>query len=188
MLSQLIKDPTFIQFVGFIALIFALLVFQAKKRDGMLKLHILASGFFAIHYFLLGAYSGSAINTMNILRNYSFSKFKKKKNSWLLPAIFIVLFIIIGIVSWQGWISLLPILSAVGGTIAFWQSKPKIIRILSFIILPMWFIYDALSGSYPGMIAEFIIFTSDIVGLCRYDIFKNRKKLELRINRKILHP
>ena len=189
MLNQLLTNQFFIQFIGVVALIFALLIFQVDNRKSMLKYHTVASLFFSIHYFLLGAYTGSTVAAVNIFRNYSFFKFENRKFSWLLPLLFIAVFLVVIALSWQGWISILPMISAVCGTLAFWQDKPRLIRIFSFIITPVWLIYDALVGSYPGMIAEFIILSSDVVGVCRYDLFKNHtlKEFKLHVHRKRLH-
>lgn len=172
-MNQLFSSQLFIQALGVVALLFSMLVFQAGKRKEMLELHTGASLLYSAHFFLLGGYSGAIINLVNALRNYSFYKLSKKSTNWTLPIFFIVLFVIAGLVSWQGPISLLPIIGAISGTIAFWQRDPRWIRVFSLFVAPTWFLYAMMIGSYPMMISEVIMFSSDVIGLFRYDYLKN---------------
>ena len=191
MLEILLANPFFIQFVGFIALIFALLIFQVNDRKSMLKFHAIASLFFAAHYLMLGAIAGALVSIINVLRSYCFFKSEGKKFYKLVPIIFITVFVIAIILSWQGWASLLPMASAIVGTLAFWQNKPRRIRAFSLLISPLWLIYDALVCSYPGMITELFMLSSNIVGVCRYDLSKNyrfKKDFKMHVHRKRLHP
>lgn len=188
-MNQLISSQFFIQSLGVVALVFSMLVFQAGKRKEMLKLHTGASLLYSAHFFLLGGYSGAIINLVNALRNYSFYKINKKSPNWTLPVCFIILFVIAGLASWQGPVSLLPIVGAISGTIAFWQLDPKWIRIFSLFVSPAWFLYALIVGSYPMMISEIIMFSSDVVGLFRFDYLKNNGGhiISLHHKRK-LHP
>ena len=49
-------------------------------------------------------------------------------------------------------------------------------RLAEAFICVMWIIYDLFVGAYAGIITEFIILTSSIIGMYRYDIKK--KKIE----------
>ncbi len=162
-------DPMFIQALGSIALVFSLLVFQVNSRRRMLALHSGSSLFYAVHFFLLGGYSGAVVNFINALRNYSFYKIKPKKHHWLPPIFFIALYSFFVFVTWKDIYSILPLVGAFFGTLAFWQKNPRLIRIFSLLVAPPWFIYALLVGSVPMMISESIMFLSDLIGLIRYD-------------------
>lgn len=166
---DLVFNPMFIQFIGAIALIFSIMVFQVDSRRKMLKLHIGSSLFYTIHLFLLGGYSGSIVNLVNAARNYCFYKVKLKKHRWIIPVGFIAIFAIVVFITWKDYYSVMPLIGAVFGTLAFWQKDPKLVRIFSLIVAPPWFIYSVMIGSVPMMISEVIMFSSDIVGLLRYD-------------------
>lgn len=188
-MNQLFSSQLFIQALGVVALLFSMLVFQAGKRKKMLKLHTGASLLYSVHFFLLGGYSGAIVNLVNAIRNYSFYKLSKKSSNWSMPIFFIILFTVAGLVSWQGPASLLPIIGAISGTIAFWQRDPKWIRIFSLFVSPAWFIYALLIGSYPMMISEIIMFSSDIIGMFRYDYLKINSGHEISLHHKRkLHP
>jgi hypothetical protein len=159
-----------IQLIGFIALGFSLLVFQVNRRSSMLKLQMCAASLYVVHFYLLGAITGSAMNLTGVSRNYAFYKFRDRTHSWLLPGVFIIIFAGVGLATWQGPLSLLPTCGMISGTIAFWQRDTKFIRYIALISPPLWFTYNAISGSYPGMLTEVIMFSSNLVGIYRFDV------------------
>jgi len=118
MIDFLINNQYMIQAIGSVGLIFSLLIFQVNKRKNMLNLYICSTFFYMVHYFLLGAYTAVAMNIIGIVRNYAFNKFKR---IIIFPIFFISLFVIGGFITWNGPLSLLPVLGMVGGTLAYWQ-------------------------------------------------------------------
>lgn len=166
------------QLIGFIGVCISLLIFQVNKRDSMLKLQMSAATVYALHFFLLGAFTGSGLSIAGGIRNYLF--YKQKKRHWLLPASFIIVFSIVGILTWQGPISILPVMAMISGTLAFWQKNPKHIRLIALIASPLWLIYNLLSGSYPGILAEIVMLSSNLVGIYRFDVMKKTRRSETR--------
>ena len=174
MLNDLLSNQYFIQSIGIAAMVVALLVFQANNRKNMLAMHSIANLLYAIHFFLLNAVTGSVMCVLIVIRNFLFSSSKKRQRSWLLPIIFILCFSIFTYFSWSGVISLLPLAGSIFGTIAFWQTNPRLIRFFSLLAPPFWFAYAFLTGAYPVMVTEFVLFSSDLVGIYRFDFNKNQ--------------
>lgn len=139
----------------------------------MLKIQTVAGVLFTIHFALLGAATGSAMNLIGISRNIAYYKLNNRQR-WI-PYLFISLFALGSVVTWQGWFSLLPLLGASAGCVAFWQTNPKHIRRLSLVAPPLWFAYNLISHSYPGIIIEVIAITSNFAGMYRFD-FKRIKQ------------
>ncbi|MEK9195850.1 MAG: YgjV family protein, partial [Patescibacteria group bacterium] len=83
------------------------------------------------------------------------------------------------ILTWHGLISLLPMIGMITGTIAFWQSNPRYIRLIGLISPPLWFTYNYISGSYAGMFAEIILLSSNLIGIYRFDIKFKFSKIRL---------
>lgn len=156
------------QIVGVLAVIFALSIYQLKKRESMLKTASLAAVLFAIHFLLIGAYTGAAMNIVGAMRNFVYSKFKTRKYSWV-AYVFLLLAIGMTIFTWQGWSSLFAMGATGISCIALWQQDPKLIRKLMLLVPPMWFVYAVVSGSYPVMFVEIAIFCSNIIGQYRFD-------------------
>ena len=158
------------QIVGFVAVIISVTIFQFNKRTTMLRLGAVAAFIYSLHFLMLQAYTGSAMNLIGGFRSYIFFKVKPdKRHRWIL-----ILFIAIASVStyltWQGSVSLLPFIASSLGGIALWHKKPKHIRRWALIVPPIWFTYNLLVVSYPGMVIEIIMFTSNLIGEYRFDI------------------
>lgn len=168
------------QSIGFIALIISIFIFQKNKRTTMLYILMTSSFLFMVHYLLLGAVTGAAMNLISTIRNYIFSK--KDKCSWANSSLwlyfFIGVFIISGLITWEGYISILPIIGMISGSISFWISDPRKIRLVALIAPPLWFTYNFLSHSYSGMIAEILNVTSITIGIIRFDIMKKDEELK----------
>lgn len=163
------------QFIGFIALGLFILVFQVNKRPAMLKLSMWAAFTYAIHYFLLGAYTGSALSLVTAIRNYAYSKYGTAKYRSLLPVVFTIIFIAVGIVTWQGPLSFLPLCTSVAGAIAYWQS-PRVIRVVELLSTPLLLLYNVASHSYPGILIEILFFASTLIGVYRFDLRQAHQK------------
>ncbi len=167
------------QGLGVIALVIAILSFQQNEQKKIVTMQMVSSVFFCIHFCMLGATLGGILNGIGIFRAAIFRNRDKKwasNLSWLF--LFCGLFALAGIFFWDGPISLLPILSMVLSTVAFWVKNARTVRILSAPASPLWFIYNFAYDSYPGMLTETFVFSSIIVAFFRYDIlpyFKNKK-------------
>jgi len=162
------------QLVGVAAVIFALSIFQFNKRSAMLWLGLTAGALFSIHFFLLGAFTGAALNLIGVGRSYTFVKVTpNRKNVWVL-VLFIAIAGVATILTWRGFVSMLAFTGNTASAIAFWQKKPKYIRRWAFVPPPFWFSYNALSGSYPGMFIEFFNLASLIIGTYRFDLRKKK--------------
>ena len=157
------------------ALGFMVAVFQAKKRRELLTLQMTAAFLFFVHFLLLGAVTGAIMNLIGGLRSLTFLKLSKKRD-WRIPLIFIGLYMVATFVFWQGTKSLLPLLGMTFGTIAFWQIKPARTRRLTLLASPPWLIYSVISGSYPGVLVEMLVLSSNVVGIYRLDLPRKRVK------------
>jgi len=158
------------QIIGFLALSLVILTFQSNKRKTMQHLKIIASGLFFLHFALLGAWTGATMNIITAIRSYIFKdRFSKSwagKTLWLY--FFIIIFIIAGIFTWEGYRSLLPIVGMIIGTIAFWMKSPRQIRLLILFSSPCWLIYNLLVHSYAGIITEIVTLSSVIISMARF--------------------
>ena len=164
-----------IQLIGFVALGFMAAVFQANKRKNLLSLQATSALLFSLHFILLGAITGAVMNLLGAARSYTFLNLGKNRDIRFLFA-FIMLFALATFVSWQGTKSLLPLTGMIFGTVAFWQTKPSKTRLIALLASPPWFIYSAITGSYPGMLVELIVFSSNLTGIYRLDLPKLSKR------------
>lgn len=160
----------FAQIVGCIALFISVSIFQVNKRETMLHLGMIASAVYAIHFLLLGAFTGSSMNMLASLRSYTFFKIiPNKRHVWVLIC-FILTALGFTYITWEGAISLLPFVGFTFSGIALWHTKPKSIRRWALVVPILWFTYNFISGSYPGMVIEVIMFCSNLIGEYRFDL------------------
>ena len=163
-----------------------------KERKRILFFLLFDNIFYFIQYVLLNAYTGAYTNIIGLIRLYLFSKKGKnnffKKNYVLY--IIILLYILIGVLTYENYSSIFPVISSVIYAIVLWQDNPKYIRIGTSIMLFMWCLYNLLVHAYVGALSEGIMFISSILGIIKIDILKSKRfslnKLKLRHYRKKL--
>ena len=159
------------QGIGMVGLIFAIISFQNNKRNLILVFLGFAQMCFIAHFALLGVWTASAMNIVGAARTFFFMLRGKKRwmDSNIVMYTFISLFFIAGILSWQNWLSLLPIMAMAIETIGVWQKDPKKIRFIVIIPRPMWITFNVIHSSYAGILTELFVITSLITGIIRFD-------------------
>ncbi len=167
------------QIVGFLGTALLFLSFQQKKRQGILLFQICAGAVFILHYILLGAYTGAALNFIGFTRSIVFYNSDKK---WAKSPAWLVLYIVISAVSsiltWNAWYSILPAIAMMLTTVSYWLENETKIRFVTFPSSPCWLVYNGLTGSVAGIVTECIVMSSLIIAIIRYDILKERGRKE----------
>lgn len=158
-----------IQIIGFVGVALLFATFQVNNRKYMLRIFTLAQLVFVLHFYLLGGYTGAAMNLVSAFRAYSFERFRQHNSIFW---IFLILISLMAALTWQGWVSLLPAIGSGIGTVALWQKNPRYIRLLSLLVSPFWFAYNFLTGSYAGMTGDSIAFISVAIAIYRFDVRK----------------
>lgn len=174
-----------IQAIGVIGLILVVISFQNNRRQLILIFLGSAQVFFAIHFALLGAWTASAMNIVGATRTFLFTQKGKKKwmdsKVWIL--VFVGLFWIAGVVSWDGWIGILPVLGMSIETVGLWLKNPTRIRFANLLPRPLWFTYNIIYHSYAGMLTETFLFISISLGIFRFDFIPRIKEKRNNKNR-----
>lgn len=146
------------QIIGFLAMFFSVFSFQMNKHKHIMIMQILATSLFGLQYLMLGAYTGMAVDAVATIRGIVFfNKDKKWAQSRLWIAVFACMFIISGILAWQGTASILVTLAMVLNTFSFSFTKPKLVRSTILISSPLMLIYDILTMSIGGIINEICV-------------------------------
>ena len=141
------------QLLGFIALVFSVISFQQNKHKGIIFFQLLAGITFVLHFCCLNAFTGAAMNMVDVLRSIVFFNRGKK---WADNVLWVILFSCMCVVSciftWIGPLSLLPMAGMILTTVGMWLKDPKWVRRISFPSSPLWIIYNALTKSYAGVL------------------------------------
>ena len=158
------------QIIGVIAVFMTLLSYQMKTNKQLLIVQTIATALFSVHYYLIGAFSGLALNILAIARNlvFYYRDSVKLLSGKAVPWIFAALMAVFGIFPWRGWHTVLITAGIAINTI--FLSLPDAQKIRKSILLtsPMVLIYDVFEGSVGGIVNESVAILSSIVGIIRY--------------------
>ena len=157
------------QIFGIIAVILGFVTYQVRTQKKLLFVQILTTLVFVIHYLLIGAVSGMALNMVAMVRNIVYSRRDLKifsSKGW--PATFAVIMGIMGLLSWQGWYSVFVVLGLVINSLCMAFKDSQKIRKSILVTSPLVLIYDAFALSVGGMIYESVAIVSALVGILRF--------------------
>lgn len=158
------------QAVGIIAIIIGIVTYQIKSRRGIMIANIAGTVCFALHYMMIGAYVGMALNIVATVRNIVFynTKNMSKRKSNVYSALFSAIVCVAGIFTWEAWYSALQIVSSVMRNYILSLSKPNSIRKGIMVVLPMTLIYNICVSSLGGTINDSLALISTGISIYRY--------------------
>ena len=144
-------------------------IYQQKSGKKLLVSKLISDILWAAHYFFIGAYSATAVAVIGIFRETVFFNQDKK---WAKSRLWLVLFLLCSAVSalvtWRGFISVLPATGAVLSVISFWKNNPCFTRYLAFPISACMLTYDIFCHSHMGIANEILTLVSAVVGIIRF--------------------
>ena len=171
-LLEITFDTTYViaQVIGLIAMGCGIISFQSKKRISILVLQTTSNFLWVLQYLLIGAYSAVVANALGIIRNviYLFRGKSKFADSKIVPLVFIGLFVISGIITYETPFDILPVIAMVFSTVAFFVTNENKIRWLSIAVTLSWLTFGISAGSISSMISDGTNFISIVVALIRY--------------------
>lgn len=163
-----------VQIIYYIVSVLSIFLFvasvQFKEKKHILLTQAFASMCYFVAYFILGAYSGCAIELIEQSKDFVFYGFEKKnkKIPVFMLVIFVGLLIIASILTFDGFVSLLPLIINLAYFISSYMKNPKYIRIVMLICGFIWLAYNILIGAYIIIIGNALEIVSAIVSLVRY--------------------
>lgn len=168
------------QFFGILGIIAAIVAFQCKKHKPLTLFRTANELLFAIQYFMLGAYTGMAMNLVGSLRNLIFVKMvEQNKSTKKVCFLFSALFLIFAALTWEGSKSIFIGFAKVVTTFAYGSKKTSFVRILVLLTSLAWFFYNVLVQSYAGCLCEAFTIISIISAIIRIDIL-GRKSVKVK--------
>lgn len=168
-----------VQGIGFLGLIASIVSFQCKKHSRVVTLRTVNELMFAVQYFLLGAYTGMAMNIIGCIRNVIFTEMvKREKKTNKVAVAFSVVFIVFTIIAWSGPKSILVGIAKVISTFAYGNKDTKVIRWLILFTSGSWLFYNIAVNSYAGALCEIFTISSIVIAIVRIELIekiKNKK-------------
>lgn len=163
--------------LAFIALIVGICI---KERKKYLVIQSINCSFEAIYDFIIYAYTGAILSIINFIRTLLFiNKEKFNKTIYLLILfIFESIIIINCVVTWNGYISLLPTIGSMIRAYCLWQPNMKLVRISGITTGILYGSYYIYYNSWFMVLGDFILLITGIYVLWKNDI---RRKNENEI-------
>lgn len=158
------------QVLALFAILFWVISILLKNKKNILLMQVIANGIYGIEYLLLGAFSAASMNFLSFLRllvYYFYALLNIKMPKWIL-FVFIALVLLFGIITYDGLISLLPIIITVLYTYAFWQNNLNVARIIYIVAAIIWIYYNYEVGTYVGIIGNALEITTGLISLIKY--------------------
>ena len=173
----------FVQSIGFIGIALNIIAVQFNKHWQIILVKTLGSAMFVIQYILLSAWTGAAMDGIGILRNIIFIfAVQKGKPTLIWIILFSVLTVVLGAVTFEGWISLLAIVAKLLSCLAYGINDARTIRYLGLQTSLLWITYNSIHISIAGVINELLVTLSIIIAEIRYINItkKNKNKINLK--------
>ena len=170
-------SPIYLLSQAFIILnyVFLVITYQLKKKEKILLFNIASQISAGLSYICLGAYTGLAMTIISILRNIIFIINEKKNgvtnktttNEILMLLVIYALTVVLSVITFKGFFSLMSVFATMLYTFSVWQKSTRIYKILGIPVSVLWICYNIYIGSIFGIILEFILMTSAVIGFTR---------------------
>lgn len=145
--------------------------FQAKNSKNLFLLQLFGAVLFCVYFGLLGAYVGFTQNLLAIGRNSLLISDKKWTSHPAMLILLLLSFVVTGILTFDGFFSVLPPVAMVVSTLVMWTKKGKAIRIGQFFgVSPLWLTYNVSVFSISGIVTESFVLLSVVVSVLRFGL------------------
>ena len=160
------------QALGLVAMACALSAF-ANKCDRRFYLILIAThGLFCLHFLMIGALAGAGANFIAIFRAW----FARGRRGLDVCLLFVLAYAGMAALTVREPVDLLAALAPIIGTPIMFLLSGWRMRAGLLICSSMWLTYNALSGSWGGVLNEVIVMTMNLVTIAR--LFLDRRAAE----------
>ena len=161
--------------LAFVALLLSVCIKDRKKSLTVQSLNCL---FEAIYDFIVSAYTGAILSIINFIRTILFINKEKFSNKgyFFLFLFFEIIITINCILTWQGYISLLPTIGSMIRVYCLWQTNMKLVRLSGLTTGVLYGLYYSYYDAWFLVIGDILLFIISILSIYRYDIRKENVK------------
>lgn len=164
--------------LAFIALVISICIKERKKSLIIQSINCL---FESIYDFIIYAYTGAILSIINFIRTFLFINKEKfsKKLYLLILFLFESIIIINCMLTWNGYVSLLPTIGSIIRTYCLWQSDMKLVRISGVTTGIFYGSYYIYYNSWYMVLGDFILLITGVYAIWNNDMKKDNKKLKI---------
>lgn len=161
---------------GIIQIIICSIAFFFKEKRHFLICNCTYNLILVLQYLIQGYFTELTLIFIDISRAILFYMFevKNKKPNVYIIVVIEILYLIVGIITFENWFSIFVIISSMLGTFAQWQSNMFVLRV-SYIICSVLLILNYIfTGLYATIIAEAISLMSALISIIKYSIIDKK--------------
>ncbi len=161
------------QIVGVFAVALFLLSYQMKKRKNIILCNAVSRVLYILQYLMLGAYEGAVLDILGTVSSVMAQNKEKGFMRRHLKEMFLLINLLMvgtGIWLYEDVFSLGALIGVLLHTVAFWITKEKTIRWVSFLGSPFWLIFNLANQAYGSAVGDFLTMVSISTAIYRYDI------------------
>lgn len=151
----------------------------SKKKSGVVVFLLCSDVIFALHYFLLNSGTGAAILILDatfLMVEFILEKTNKTKFTPIAIVVAMLGTIILTILTWNGFISLLPMFAILSYLVGMLFNNVVIVKFGTLVRNLINIVYLLILASYIGAGLEFCLMISAIVGMV-LSVIRNKKKI-----------
>ena len=158
-----------IQAIGLVGTLLFFLSFQCRENRRLFQVQFLSYAIYTVHLLLLGAVTGGLSYVINTVRSLCLGSSRRFAKSRAMCCILCAAQLGVLLLSWAGWISILPVAANIAATVAGYTRNPRKIRLTGMLInSPLWLVYNLMSGSAAGILDELVSEASMIISIVRF--------------------
>lgn len=172
--------PVIAQATGFVAMFFNIFSYQQKSAKRIIAFQFFGTLFFALNYLLLGAYIGTMLNAVGMLRAMLFLKkdtFHPERIGFLIPfgmayvGAYILNFTVLGkdLTAFNLITEILPVIAMFATHLAYRYDSPKTIRRFCLISSVSWLIFNIINVAVGALLCEVFSLISIVIAMVRLD-------------------
>lgn len=164
------------QVLGILATIVTVISYQMNTKKSLLLVQTAATTCTRLAYLFLGAASGFALNVVCIIRNVVFYFQKDTGRAHTVAAALLAFaMVVLGLLSWQGPVSLLIIAALAANTVFMSFGNPQLLRKSVLGTSTLVLLYNIFVFSLGGIANESLSIFSSAVGIARFRREKENK-------------
>lgn len=168
-LGDRIQRYILIQCIGFLGTGLFFVSYQCKQNRHLFQVQFLSYLMYTIHFLLLGAVTGGISYVINLIRSFCLASPWKWAKGRAMCAVLCAAQVAVMVVTWAGWISILPVVANIASTVGNYTNNARKIRIAGmFINSPLWIVYNIIVGSWAGIMDEVVSEASMILSIVRF--------------------
>ena len=157
------------QILGIVATVITGISYQTNDKKRLLIIQSAATLSTCLGYLFIGAWSGFALNIVCLVRNGVFFFLKKESPLYRGAAVALaVLMVAVGLLSWQGWISVLIIVALALNTLFMAFGTPQTLRYSVLFTSSLVLAYNICVFTIGGILNEGLSIVSSFIGILRY--------------------